>query len=44
MEGSTPVTEEDYDTVRRCGRCFTSSGIWRFMKASNIGAVNAVSP
>ena len=27
MEGSTPLTEEDYDTVRRCGRCFTSSGI-----------------
>ena len=44
MEGSTPLTEEDYETARRCGRCFTSSGIWRFMKASNIGTVNAVSP
>ena len=44
MDGSTPLTEQDYETARRCGRCFTSSGIWRFMKASNMGTVNAVSP
>ena len=38
------LTEQNYVTARRCGRCFTSSGIWRFMKASNIGTVNSVSP
>jgi hypothetical protein len=29
---------------RRFGLCLANSGIWRFMNASNIGTVNAVSP
>jgi hypothetical protein len=31
-------------SFRRFGLCFSNTGIWRFMKASNIGTVNAVSP
>ena len=33
-----------HDSDRGCGTCFTKSGIRRFMKASNIGTVNPVSP
>jgi hypothetical protein len=29
---------------RRLGLCLSNTGIWRFMNASNIGTVNAVSP
>ncbi len=31
-------------TRRRFGLCFSSEGIWRFMKESNSGTVNEVSP
>ncbi len=31
-------------TRRRFGLCFSSEGIWRFMKESNRGTVNDVSP